>query len=210
MKKIQTAPGLHVVETPTGLFSASGFWFRTSFQSIDDLAPGLRTKIDLHQTVKDTEVWIRSFESVGLWSFFITLLFYGAYPSALVAIVLSIAWYFLRSALIHPGATVYLKPFTIDGPVLIATLFVISYVGNTGRTLDAILGLAFFFVFRFGWLRMLLDRWHDATRALSMNDRILRMMLIRLAMRHDIAVKSVQTMQADLLEAFRKSSLTKK
>jgi hypothetical protein len=29
-------------------------------------------------------------------------------------------------------------------------------------------------------------------------------------MRHDIAVKSVQTMQADLLEAFRKSSLTKK
>lgn len=210
MKRIIPDPGLHVVETPTGLFSASGFWFRTSFRSIDDLAPGLREKIDLHQTVKDTEVWIRSFESVGLWSFLIMLVFNGAYPSALVASVLSLIWYFWRSALIHPSATAVLKPFTIDGPVLVFTLFVISYVGNTGRTLDAILGLAFFFVFRFGWLRLLLDRWHDATRALTMNDRILRMMLIRLAMRHDIPVTSVQTMQADLLDAFRKSSLTKK
>lgn len=210
MKRIQPDPGLHVVETPTGLFTASGSWFRTSFKSIDDLAPGLCDKIDLHQTVKDTEVWIRSFESVGLWSFLIMLIFYGAYPSALVAIVLSIAWYFLRSALIHPGATVYLKPFTIDGPVLIATLFVISYVGNTGRMQDAIVGLAFFFVFRFAWLRMLLDRWHNSVRALTMNDRILRMMLIREAMRHDIPVKSVQTMQTDLLDAFKASSLTKK
>jgi hypothetical protein len=201
---------LHVVETPTGLFSAAGFWYRTSFASIDHLAPGLRAKIDLHQTVRDTEVWIRSFESVGLWTLLLSLPFLGAYPSALLATVLSLIWYFWRSALIHPGATSVVKALTHDGPVLIATLFVISYVGNSGRTLDAILGLAFFFVFRFGWLRMLLDRWHDAARPMSMNDRILRMMLIREAMRHDIRVESVHTMQTELMKAVRKSSLTRK
>lgn len=210
MKRIIPDPGLHVVETPTGLFSASGFWFRTSFQSIDDLAPGLRAKIDLHQTVKDTEVWIRSFESVGLWTLLLSLPFLGAYPSALLATVLSLIWYFWRSALIRPSATPFMKALTHDAPVLVATLLVISYVGNTGRTLDAILGLAFFFVFRFGWLRMLLDRWHDASRPLSMNDRILRMMLIREAMRHDIRVESVHTMQTELMKAVRNSSLTRK
>lgn len=199
-----------MVDTPTGLFSAAGFWYRTSLAAIDDFAPGLRAKIDLHQTVRDTEVWIRSFESVGLWTLLICLPFLGAYPSALLATVLSLIWYFWRSALIHPGATAFLKAVTHDGPVLIATLFVISYVGNTGRTLDAILGLAFFFVFRFGWLRMLLDRWHDASRPLSMNDRILRMMLLREAMRHEIPVESVDTMRNDLMKAVRKSSLTRK
>jgi hypothetical protein len=127
----------------------------------------------------------------------------------LLATVLSLIWYFWRSALIRPSATPLLNWLTKDGPVLIATLFVISYVGNTGRTLDAILGLAFFFVFRFGWLRMLLDRWHDASRPMTMNDRILRMMLIREAMRHDIPVKAVQSMQTELMKAVRKSSLTK-
>ena len=199
-----------MVETPTGLFSASGFWYRTSFAAIDQLAPGLRTKIDLHQTVKDTEVWIRSFESVGLWTLLLSLPFLGAYPSALLATVLSLIWYFWRSALIRPSATPFMKALTHDAPVLVATLLVISYVGNTGRTLDAILGLAFFFVFRFGWLRMLLDRWHDTTRPLSMNDRILRMMLIREAMRHDIRVESVHTMQTELMKAVRNSSLTRK
>lgn len=199
-----------MVETPTGLFSASGFWFRTSFAAIDQLAPGLRAKIDLHQTVRDAEVWIRSFESVGLWTLLLSLPFLGAYPSALLATVLSLIWYFWRSALVHPSATAFIKALTHDAPVLVATLFVISYVGNTGRTLDAILGLAFFFVFRFGWLRMLLDRWHDATRPLSMNDRILRMMLIREAMRHDIRVESVHTMQTELMKAVRNSSLTRK
>lgn len=210
MKRTQIEPGLHVVETPNGLFSAAGFWYRTSLAAIDDLAPGLRTKIDLHQTVRDTEVWIRSFESVGLWALLLSLPFLGAYPSALLATVLSLVWYFWRSALIHPSATAFVKALTHDGPVLIATLFVISYVGNTGRTLDAILGLAFFFVFRFGWLRMLLDRWHDASRPMTMNDRVLRMMLIREAMRHDIRVESVHTMRTELMKAVRKSSLTRK
>lgn len=201
---------MHVVDTPTGLFSASGFWYRTSFASIDAFAPGLREKIDLHQTVKDTEVWIRSFESAGLWTFLVALFFIGAYPAALVAFLVSLLWYSARSAFIHPSATRFLKPFTVDGAVLLATVFVISLVGNTGRTLDAILGLAFFFVFRFGWLRMLLDRWHDSARPIAMNDRILRMMLLRLAMRHDIRIDAVHTMQSDLIEAFKKSSLTRK
>ncbi len=210
MKRTQIEPGLHVVDTPTGLFSAAGFWYRTSFAAIDDLAPGLRAKIDLHQTVRDTELWIRSFESVGLWTLLISLPFLSAYPTALLATVLSLIWYFWRSAFIHPAATLFIKALTHDAPVLIATLFVISYVGNTGRTLDAILGLAFFFVFRFGWLRMLIDKWHDASRPLPMNDRILRMMLIRESMRHDIRVESVHSMQTELMMAVRKSSFTRK
>ncbi len=199
-----------MVETPNGLFTASGFWFRTTFAGIDDFAPGLRSRIDIHNVVRDTETWIRSFESIGLWSFMISILFLSVYPSALIALILSLGWYFLRSAAIHPSVTPFIKPFTMDASVFLATVFVISYVGNSGRTLDAVIGLAFFLIFRFGWLRKILDKWHDSVRPISMNDRLLRMMLLRLAIRHDIPIASVQTMRNDLIEAFQKSSLTRK
>jgi hypothetical protein len=209
VKRILTEPGLHYVETPSGLFTATGFWFRTSLSAIDAFAPGLREKEDLKRMILDAETWIKSFEAIGLWSFLISLVFLSVFPSALIAFLLSLGWYFLRSAMLNPSLTPALKLITFDLPILLATLFVISYVGTIGRQADAIIGLALFFVFRFGWLRMLLDKWHDATKPISMNDRILRMMLLRQAMRHDIPIQSVQTMEADLMDAFSKSSLTK-
>lgn len=209
MKRILTEPGLHYVETPSGLFTATGFWFRTSLSAIDAFAPGLREKEDLKRMILEAETWIKSFEAVGLWSFLISLVFLSVFPSAVIAFVLSVFWYFLRSAMVNPALTPALKLITFDLPILLATLVVISYVGTVGRQADAMIGLGLFFVFRFGWLRMLLDKWHDATKPIAMNDRILRMTLLRYAMRHDIPVKAVETMQADLIDAFSKSSLTK-
>lgn len=207
MKRVTIEPGLHTIDTPNGIFTASGHWFRTRTSHIEALVPGLAAIEPLDGIVKQAEQWIRSTESLSLWLFLALLTFTGVHVAAVASIVFYLFWYFQRSGFASPALGGFVRAATADLPILLAAVAVVSWVGNAGRTADALIGLGWVFVFRFGWLRMLLDRWHDASRPLPMNDRILRMLLLRHAIRNGITPPILSSMTQDLNAAIRKSAL---
>lgn len=207
MKRVLPEPGFHHVDTPNGLFTAAGFWYRTRPDAIESLVPGLLKLEPLDDLLRQAERWIRSAEGLALWVFLTALILQGVFVAAAVSILVYVVWYFVRSAIAGPLLQPLVNVLTQDVMVLLATVGIISYVGHSGRTADALIGLGWFFTYRFGWLRLLLDRWHDATRPLPMNDRILRMLLFRHAIRNGITPKPVQTMKDDIGAAMRKSTL---
>lgn len=207
MKRVLPEPGFHHIDTPNGLFTAAGFWYATRPSVIESLVPGLLEVEPLDDLLKQAERWIRSSEGLALWVFLGLLLVQNVFWAATVSILVYIACYFLRSAAATPVLDPLVKLLTLDAPVLLATVGVVSWVGHSGRTADALIGLGWFFTYRFGWLRILLDRWHNAARPLPMNDRILRMLLFRAAIRNGITPKPLQTMKDDIRAAMRKSTL---
>jgi hypothetical protein len=207
VKRVLSKPGFHHIDTPNGLFTAAGFWFATRPSVIESLVPGLLAVEPLDDLLQQAERWIRSSEGLALWVFLGLLLAQNVFWAATVSIIVYVAWYFLRSAVATPVLDPLVKGLTFDAPVLLASVAVISWVGHSGRTADALIGLGWFFTYRFGWLRMLLDRWHNASRPLPVNDRILRMLLFRSAIRNGITPKPLQTMKDDIGAAMRKSTL---
>ncbi len=198
------------VETPIGIFTASGIWFHLTGRHLDRIAPGILQKEPLEDILDHAQPWVRSSEVVAIWALIVLVPWAGAGVAAGVALALFTLWYFNRGALAHPAATWLIRFISNDFLVHILAVASLSWTGMRGDGADAIIGMAVFLLFRFGWLRTLLDKYLAAAGKPPMNDRILQMVVIRLALRHDLTVPGLATMRQDLMDAIRTSSLTRK
>lgn len=195
------------VETPLGIFTAQGSWFYTNSEQIERFAPGLLRKISLNELVAHAGTWVRSSDSVAIWVLVIGLQLLPGYVAAVASVLALLVWHLVKSALISKASTVLLKIFTWEPLVVLAAVASISYAGIAQNYPGVGYGLLFFILFRFGWIRRAFDSFYERYSGnISLNDRVMKMLIVKNAMQFSIPVSQVAAMEEHIKSLMRKRS----
>lgn len=188
------------METKLGIVTRSGEWFHTTSESIREYAPGLLEKVPLQVLVKDARAWVRSADSLALTLLLGLLLYVNPWLAALATLAFHWVWYNYKSAIANRWFGSLFAIMNTDAFQVLLALVVLSLFGMWGNYLALGIGIAFFFVFRLGLLNKLWDRLTSAKK-LSLNDRMLKMLIVKYALHENVAPAGVEQMEQQLQEA---------
>lgn len=191
------------LETQMGIVTRTGDWFHTTSEHIEEYVPGLLDKRSLGKLVEEAVAWVRSADSLALTLLLILLIFIHPVLAATIAVAFHFFWYRSKSAFVTIYLGKILKFMNTDGYLLITSLVVISLLGMDGQYMAAGIGLVFFFVMKLGLLKMLwdkIDESADNKGAISLNDRVFKMILVKYGMHYDLAPKKIKDMEDKFID----------
>ncbi len=197
----------YYVDTPRGLFTAAGHWFRTTEALLQSYAGPLLEKEPLDRLLRQADVWLALPSLLMLWA--LLPLLWGGAPvvAAGVALVLYLLGNLLLPLLIlrplTPILTVLANPW-LQGAAYVVGLTALAW---SGRLPAVWMGLAGFVLVRWGLLdrllRPVLDRLHAALYPLPLPDQVLRTLILRAALAHRVALPELQAMEQEVLRRLR-------
>lgn len=196
----------HFIETPRGLFTSAGNWFHITRQALDTYAPGLLDKVPLEKIIKQSEIWIRSTDNLGILLFMLLLWQQGITIAVLATLLFVTVWHIYKSSFVSLPLTAVLRVTDKEAVVLLVSLAVLSWKGMAGEYLAVPFGLAFFVILKFGWIRAAIQ-WVSGfflPGTLLLNDRVLKMLVIRYALKENIPVREVDAMEKEILTLIQK------
>lgn len=199
------------IETPKGIFTAAGNWFYTTVANLKSYAPGLFKKHSVEEIINDAEIWIRSSDSISI-TLFMLILFLGNLYLAVFSILLFLPfWHLNKSAFINFTSTKLIKIVDNELFLIFISVLVLSWLGLNEQYHSLIAGLFFFFFLKFGLYRKLVNYFYRRQpQNIPLNDRVLKMVVLRYAMHEDANVEEVRKMESDILEMISKDKKNKK
>ncbi|MFO8029056.1 MAG: hypothetical protein R6U28_04275 [Cyclonatronaceae bacterium] len=199
-------PDSHYIETPRGIFTSAGNWFHITSGALEKYAPGLLKIHSLEKMVKKAEVWIRSADNIGIILFMLLLYFQGLLPAFIITCFFVPVWHINKSSVISIPLTGVLTVIDKEIIVVLVALAVLSWMGITEQYLSVFLGIIVFCVLKFGWFRFLVEWLYGKLiqGTLLLNDRVLKMIILKYAIKEDIPVKEVGAMEKEILSLIRK------
>lgn len=183
-----------------GIVTRTGEWFHITSDQIEEFVPGLLDKVSLRDLVKDAQAWVRSSDSLSLTLLLGMLLYLNPWLAAIATLAFHWLWYNYKSALANRWLGSVFAIMNTDGYQLIIALIVLSLLGMWGDYLHLGIGVIYFFVLRLSLLNKLWDKL-TAKDSLSLNDRMLKMLIVKYAMHENLAPPEVKNMENDLTEA---------
>jgi hypothetical protein len=188
------------IETKLGIVTRSGEWFHTNSENIQQYAPGLLEKVPLDLLIKDARAWVRSADSLALTLVLGLLLYVNPWLATVGTIAFHWVWYNYKSAIANRWFGSLFAVMNTDAFQVLMALVVLSLFGMWGNYLALAIGIVFFFVFRLGLLNKLWDRL-TSNKKLSLNDRMLKMLIVKYAQHENVAPAGVEQMERELQEA---------
>lgn len=188
------------METKLGIVTRSGEWFHTTTDSIREFVPGLLEKIPLEVLIKDARAWVRSADSLALTMLLGLLLYVNPWLAAIATLAFHWLWYNYKSAAASLWVGKIFYYMNTDAYQVIISLVILSLFGMWGNYVALGIGIVFFFVFRLGLLNKFWDRL-TVQKKLTLNDRMLKMLIIKYAMHENLAPTTVEHMEKQFQEA---------
>ena len=197
----------YYVDTPRGLFTAAGHWFRTTEALLRSYAGPLLEKEPLDRLLRQADVWLALPSLLMLWA--LLPLLWGQGP--LVALGIALGLYLLGHLLLP---LLILRPLTpiltlLANPWLQGVAYVVGLTALawSGRQPAVWAGLAVFVLVRWGLLarllRPLLNRLLAALYPLPLPDQVLRTLMLRAALAHHVPLPELQAMEQEVLRRLR-------
>ncbi len=199
-------PDSHFIETPRGIFTSAGNWFHITSEALEKYAPGLLGVHPLEKLIKQSEIWIRSADNIGIILFMLLLYFSGLYPALLITLFFVPVWHINKSSIISIPLTNLLWVIDKEIVVVIVSMLVLSWMGISGEYVSVFVGIVVFCVLKFGWFRFIVE-WLFGKMikgTLLLNDRVLKMIILKHAIREDIPIKEVDAMEKEILSLIGK------
>lgn len=207
MAKHQPRGSEHLfIETQLGIVTRTGEWFHTTSGQIQKFVPGLLEVVPLEALIKDARAWVRSANSLALTLLMGMLFWINPWLAAVSAVAFHWLWYNYKSALVNRWMGNLLAGMNTDGYQFIIALIALSLFGMWGQYIALGVGAVLFFVFRLGLLDKLWNKL-TADSSLTLNDRVLKMVILKYAMAENLSPRSVQQMEDKIVQmaANRKS-----
>ncbi|MEX1123310.1 MAG: hypothetical protein WD491_07725 [Balneolales bacterium] len=194
------------IETPKGIFTAAGNWFYITVDNLRSYAPGLFRKHSVEEIISDAEVWIRSPDSLSITLFMFTLLVAGIEVAVIVTVLFLPFWHLNKSAFINYPTTKLMRLIDKEAFLILLSIMVLSWMGMNENYTSLVVGLLFFLVLKFGGFRKLVDIYYQRQpHKIPLNDRILKMVVLKYAMHEDVNVDEVKKMETDVLNMISKN-----
>ncbi len=201
-----------MLELQDGITTSDGNWYHITREQIERYTPGLLKKYTLERIIKEADAWVKSADGIALLLFFL-LAYLSVTPwlAALLSLVFFLIWFFNTSAFLVVAASPLIRLITTDGFIYVVSAILLMGIAFNGFIagfgiivgFDALwYGIALFFLFKVGLLRLLirLIQSKGKTRRVEMQDRILNMLLIRYGMKSGILTGKVSEMENKLIE----------
>ncbi len=187
------------IETKLGIVTRTGEWFHTTSEEIEKFVPGLLDSVRLEKLVREARAWVRSADSLSLTLLMALLFLVNPWLAAVTAAAFHWLWYTYKSALVNTWSGMILSALNSDGYQYIIALVALSLLGMEGYYTALVIGALYFFVFRFSLLDKAWDRL-TASEELTLNDRLMKMLLIKYAISEGLSPKKVQEMEDRIVE----------
>ena len=192
-----------ILETSVSTVTSGGHWFHATRETIKEYVPGLLDKYRFEELIKKAVVWIDSADSISMIIYFGLAFLINPWIAAAIALLFHAFWYHKKSAFVNIVMTPFLKVINLDFFQLLLAALVLSYMGMSGMYTAVVLGIIFFFLFKVGLLRRLWDRFQDPVpeKKLPLNDRVLKMVLVRYSIYQNIPPEEVQKLDQHVQDA---------
>ncbi|MDZ7690132.1 MAG: hypothetical protein U5K69_03075 [Balneolaceae bacterium] len=213
MKHQRRVPHRLFAETQAGIVTRYGDWFHTNGEQIEEFIPGLLEEVDLPELVKAAQAWVKSADSLAMIMLLVLLILVNPIIAILLTIVFHGFWYFYKSSFVVVSLNKPLEYLYKDGTQLLVSLVLISYLGLMGQYLAAGIGLLFFFIFKLGLLRKLWDMIYRSAKKedeLPLNDRVMKMVLVKYSINEDLAPDEIQQMEDQIRDLVTRRKSKKK
>jgi hypothetical protein len=201
-----------MLELPDGITTSEGNWYHITREGIKNYVPGLLKEYSLEKIIEEADACVKSPNGLALMLYFI-LVYASLNPLVAtgISLVFYFAWYFNTSVFVNVASTPVAKILNKDGVVYtLSAIFLIGMTFNDVISEYGIIiefsavwyGLALFFLYKVGLLKMLVDFVRSkfgATKNVSRQDRILNILLIRYGMKAGSLTGKVQEMEKELI-----------
>lgn len=192
------------VDTPMGLFTASGLWFHTSRSLVAAYASPVLAVVSLPTLLHQAEVWIRSPLTLALWMLPLLLLWQAPLAAAFATLVFYIAWSIVSPMGVSLSLISVIRVLALVPVQLVLYVVVLSYLGQQGAVPAVVTGLAGFILLRWGavsWAIAPLLIWpHRWLYSITPADQVLRSCIVQHARRHQVALPELDAMEARIIE----------
>jgi hypothetical protein len=194
---------INILETPFSTVTSGGHWFHATRDTIEQYVPGLLKKHSFESLITKAVVWIDSADSLAMLIYFGLAFVTETWLAAVIALLFHYWWYHKKSAFVN---IVFETPIRILNSELLQVLVaavVLSYMGISGMYLAVTIGIIYFFLFKVSLLRRLWDKIDSAQEGdkLPLNDRVLKMILVRYAVYEDIPPVEIQKLDNQIRQA---------
>lgn len=196
------------VDTPKGMFTASGVWFLTTEEALRRYAGEVVERVPVEGLVRRAEVWLRSPETLALWATPALLSVLSPLPAVLAALTVYVGW-----AVVGPSFTSLAAERAIrvlDQVWLQALYYVVALSLLSGEAGFAPVwaGLALFIVMRWGLAARLagplVGPLQRRLYTLPVPDQVLRGFVIRVAMKHRLSLPQLDQIERDIASGMRR------
>jgi hypothetical protein len=203
---------MNILESPVSTISSSGHWFFATRETVEEYVPGILDKYSFEWLIRKSVTWVNSADSLGMILYFILAYTVNPWIAAISTLVFHAWWYFSKSAFVSVSLTSFLSFLNHELVQLLIAGVALSLLGMNGMYLALGFGVLYFFLFKLGLMRRLWDRL-DKKRSddkLPLNDRVLKMLLVRLSMKENLAPGDIQKLENHVQEAVIKFNTKKK
>ncbi|NBC27170.1 MAG: hypothetical protein GVY08_09935 [Bacteroidetes bacterium] len=194
---------ISILESPVSTISSAGHWFFATRDSVEEYVPGILEKVSFESLIHKSILWIDSSDSLAMLLYFLLAFLVNPWVAAVGTLAFHLWWYFNKSAFVSLSVLPVLKVLHHEFVQLLVAGVLLSLMGMEGMYLALFFGIVFFFLFKIGLLRRLWDQF-DKTKAkekLPLNDRVLKMLLVRYSMKENIAPQEVQRLEKHVQDA---------
>ena len=190
------------VDTPRGIFTSKGNWFRTTEKDLNKYAGPLFEKVDLGKVLASAEVWIKGSDSISLIVFMAVLHFLGWIVAVPLGIAFFALFYLNKSAFATPLFGRLVAVLSTDVSVLAVSVVVLSGQGMAGHYVALAIGFIFFMLFKFGLIRKGFSGYviPKLKMKTSLNDRLLRQVIVRTALAKGIVMPELEIWTGDIMK----------
>lgn len=203
---------VQILETPYSTVTSGGHWFHATRETIREYVPNLLKKYSFEELIAKSVVWIDSADSLAMILYFLLAYIVDVWIAALAAFLFHYFWYHQKSAFVNTLFTPVLSFFNRDFFQLLLAAVILSFMGITGMYAAAVVGMFYFFLFKVGLLRRLWN-WIETKREikkLPLNDRVLKMVLIRYSLYENIPPPEIEKMDQQVQKAILERNKKKK
>lgn len=196
------------IDTPKGIFTASGLWFRTTEAALADYAGPLVDREPISRLLENAALWLRSPGTIILWATPFLLWYMGPLQTTLINLFLYVLFALwgpvLASHLVLPVMRVMAHVLTQ------ALLYVLSmsFFAMQGHFDLLIYGLVLFILVRWGLVGQAFDKVLTPLRnrlyKVPYADQMLKAVVIRAAMSHRVSLPELDRIEHFILKQLRR------
>lgn len=203
---------INILESPVSTISSAGHWFFATRKTVEEYVPGILKKHSFESLIHKSILWIDSTDSLAMLLYFALAFAINPWIAAAITLAFHFWWYFNKSAFVSLSVIPILRVLHHEFVQLLSAGLLLSLMGINGMYLALFFGVIFFFLFKIGLLRRFWDRFDKkkSKEKLPLNDRVLKMLLVRYSIKENIAPKEVQRLEEHVQEAVIKFNTKKK
>lgn len=197
------------VDTPRGIFTAAGIWFRTTEAMLAEYAGAVLDHEPLSTLLERAEVWLRSPQTLALWGLLAALPLIPPLPAALVAVTIYVGWSVLGPSFVNRVLARLLRVLDTVWVQVLGYVIGLSWIAEQGQYVALGVGLGGFILLRWGLVKMatapLVRKLQRALYELPVPDQVLRGVLIQTALRHGSSLPELDAMERAIRERWSSS-----